>query len=101
MATPYLYEVLIRLTASGVQGAHYAMAVETVDPFTNQASVQIGPATPIPLDSTMLSDLLGDATAVALAENAALQAQVSYLQAQLENLQNQLAEAQSDGNSDI
>lgn len=78
----YLYEILIRLTSNGIQGAHYIQAVDQTDPFTGQSSQVIGPAQPIDLE-TELDGYLSQALTTALAHNTALQAQVASLQAQL------------------
>lgn len=88
------YEILIRMSRTGIVGAQYQTLSEIVDDDGAVLSASEGPVTPLllaPGDGLDLPEVLGEATAVALIENNLLKLDVQQLQAQVASLQSQLA----------
>lgn len=92
------YEILIRLDADGVRGAHYQTLFQLlVDGVVKQERVNA----PVPLSlvddgvATLLSKVLGEAAATALAENARLADELESAQQSAQADAASLAEAQA------
>lgn len=92
------YEILIRLDADGVRGAHYQTLFQLlVDGVVKQERVN----DPVPLSlvddgvTTLLSSVLGEAVAKALAENARLADELEKAQQSAQADVASLAEAQA------
>lgn len=92
------YEILIRLDADGVRGAHYQTLFQLlVDGAVKQERVN----EPVPLSlvddgmATLLSKVLGEAAATALTENAKLADQLDTVQQSAQADAASLAEAQA------
>lgn len=82
MTQPYLYEVLIRGTATGIAGAHVIYAADSINSLTGEARTDVGPARPLsPGDG--LAQVLTDTATLALQENAAVKSQLGELSADL------------------
>lgn len=71
----YAYEVLIRMSATGVQGAHVVFAADMENPLTGEVTTAIGNAEPLGLAEGQaglsLSGVLGSAAANALLDREA------------------------------
>lgn len=95
MSAPYLYEILIRGSATGILGAHAIYAADSVNGLTGEARVDIGTAQPIELGSG-LAAVLGEAADQALGENFALKVRVGQLEQELEGVQQEVARLQAE-----
>lgn len=101
MTQPYLYEILIRGTSSGIAGAHVVYAADSVNALTGETRTDVGAAQPVILQDP-LNAILGEVTVKAIQENDALKATVSRLNdellarsSELEAMQLALTEAQA------
>ena len=91
----YPYEILIRLNSAGVTGAHYQSMTDIIadDDVTVLTSIpgEVLPLALIDDDGYPLQNVLGEALAIAMNENAALKNEVATLLNQVAQLQAALA----------
>ena len=92
----YPYEILIRLSQSGVVGAQYQTITDIIDDdgVTILASKMgaVGPLAVGAQSGTPLASIMGEAAAVALLENEQLKGQNLQLQSLVESLMRQIDE---------
>lgn len=91
----YPYEILVRLSATGVVGAHVIFAADVANPLTEVVQTVVGGAEPLAVADGQaglsLAAVLGTATAAALVENEAVRAELAAVKSQLSAAQAELA----------
>ncbi|MGC0155816.1 hypothetical protein ACPRNU_25425 [Chromobacterium vaccinii] len=83
----YPYEILIRLSAAGIAGASVRFAADQPNPLSQQLQTYISDPQSLSVADGQaglkLADVLGQAAAVALSQNQALQLQLADVQNRL------------------
>ncbi|MBM2883897.1 hypothetical protein JFK97_05795 [Chromobacterium phragmitis] len=103
MDKPYLYEFLVRGTATGIAGAHVIYAAEAKNALTGESRTETGMAQPVAMVAGAAGVPLGDIAAAlninALAEVETLRQQLAERDAEIAGLRAQPANASAENAS--